>query len=122
MLMTHNYEGKSITKLQMDIELKQIRVLIWKILSFLNIISVPSCYKEDNCSKSRESCKAVWEESVQLVELWGIRWTVLKWAWSWRTSIAKIHYQGRTGKDTVDWKDLECAVVIRKVWRSVMAL
>jgi hypothetical protein len=31
------YEGKSISKLQMDIELKQIRVLIWKMLLFLNI-------------------------------------------------------------------------------------
>jgi hypothetical protein len=31
------YEGKSISKLQMDIELKQIRELIWKILLFLNI-------------------------------------------------------------------------------------
>jgi hypothetical protein len=45
------YEGKSISKLQVDIELKQIRVLIWKMLSFLNIISlytealVPSFHK-----------------------------------------------------------------------------
>jgi hypothetical protein len=45
------YEGKSISKLQMDIELKQIRVLIWKILSFLSILSlyiealVPSFHK-----------------------------------------------------------------------------
>jgi hypothetical protein len=34
------YEGKSISKLQMDIERKQIRVLIWKMLLFLNIISL----------------------------------------------------------------------------------
>jgi hypothetical protein len=34
------YEGKSISKLQMDIELKQIRVMILKILLFLNIISL----------------------------------------------------------------------------------
>jgi hypothetical protein len=45
------YESKSISKLQMDIELKQTRVLIWKILLFLNIISlyieapVPSFHK-----------------------------------------------------------------------------
>jgi hypothetical protein len=45
------YIGKSISKLQMDIELKQIRVLIWKILLFLSIISlyiealVPSFHK-----------------------------------------------------------------------------
>jgi hypothetical protein len=45
------YEGKSISKLQMDIELKQIRVLIWKMLLFLNIIYlyiealVPSFHK-----------------------------------------------------------------------------
>jgi hypothetical protein len=45
------YEGKSISKLQMDIELKQIRVLIRKILLFLNINSlyiealVPSFHK-----------------------------------------------------------------------------
>jgi hypothetical protein len=32
--------GKSISKLQMDIELKQTRVVIWKILLFLNIISL----------------------------------------------------------------------------------
>jgi hypothetical protein len=37
---TSIYEGKTISKLQMDIELKQIRVLIWKILLFLNIISL----------------------------------------------------------------------------------
>jgi hypothetical protein len=47
----HNYVGRSISKLQMDIELKQIRVLIWKMLLFLNIISlyieafVPSFHK-----------------------------------------------------------------------------
>jgi hypothetical protein len=34
------YEGKSISKLQIDMELKQTTVLIWKILSFLNIISL----------------------------------------------------------------------------------
>jgi hypothetical protein len=34
------YDGKSISKLQMDIEFKQIRVLIWKMLLFLNIISL----------------------------------------------------------------------------------
>jgi hypothetical protein len=34
------YVGKSISKLQMDIELKQIRVLIWKMLLLLNIISL----------------------------------------------------------------------------------
>jgi hypothetical protein len=45
------YEGKSISKLQMDIEVKQTRVLIWKILLFFNIISlyiealVPSFHK-----------------------------------------------------------------------------
>jgi hypothetical protein len=45
------YVGKSISKLQMDIELQQTRVLIWKILLFLNIISlyigalVPSFHK-----------------------------------------------------------------------------
>jgi hypothetical protein len=36
---TGMYEGKSISKLQMDIEFKQIRVLIEKIRLFLNIIS-----------------------------------------------------------------------------------
>jgi hypothetical protein len=45
------YVGKSISELQMDIELKQIRVLILKMLLFLNIISlyiealVPSFHK-----------------------------------------------------------------------------
>jgi hypothetical protein len=45
------YIGKSISKVQMDIELKQIRVLISKMLLFLNIISlyiealVPSFHK-----------------------------------------------------------------------------
>jgi hypothetical protein len=45
------YVGKSISKLQMNIELKQTRVLIWKILLFLIIISlyiealVPSFHK-----------------------------------------------------------------------------
>jgi hypothetical protein len=34
------YVGKSISKLQMDKELKQITILIWKILLFLNIISL----------------------------------------------------------------------------------
>jgi hypothetical protein len=34
------YEGKSMSELQMDIELKQTRVLIWKILLFLNVISL----------------------------------------------------------------------------------
>jgi hypothetical protein len=34
------YVGKSISKLQMDIEREQRRVLIWKILLFLNIISL----------------------------------------------------------------------------------
>jgi hypothetical protein len=34
------YEGKSVSKLQMDIELKQIRILIRNILLFLNIISL----------------------------------------------------------------------------------
>jgi hypothetical protein len=48
---TFIYEGKSISKLQMDIELKRLRVLIWKMLLFLNIISlyiealVPSFHK-----------------------------------------------------------------------------
>jgi hypothetical protein len=45
------YVGKSISTLQVDTELKQTRILIWKILLFLNIISlyiealVPSFHK-----------------------------------------------------------------------------
>jgi hypothetical protein len=34
-----NYEGKSISKLQMNVELKYIRVLMWVLLLFLNIIA-----------------------------------------------------------------------------------
>jgi hypothetical protein len=34
-ILLTTYEGKSISKLQMDIEFKQIRVLIWKILLFV---------------------------------------------------------------------------------------
>jgi hypothetical protein len=34
------YVGKSVSKIKMDIWLKQTRVLIWKILLFLNIISL----------------------------------------------------------------------------------
>jgi hypothetical protein len=53
-LLTHTYVvyvGKSVSNLQMDIKLKQIRVLIWKMLLFLNIIFLyiealfPSCQK-----------------------------------------------------------------------------
>jgi hypothetical protein len=46
-----NYEGMPISKLQMDIELKQIGILIWKILLFLSTVSlyiealVPSFHK-----------------------------------------------------------------------------
>jgi hypothetical protein len=34
------YIGKSISKIQMDVELKETRVLIWQIFLFLNIISL----------------------------------------------------------------------------------
>jgi hypothetical protein len=40
----------------------------------------------------------------------------------WATSKHRSCYQETTGKDTADWKDLTCAAVIRKAWRSVMAL
>jgi hypothetical protein len=53
------YIGKSRSTLQMDIELKQARVLIWKILLFLNIISlytetlVPSFHKPLKTSSTK---------------------------------------------------------------------
>jgi 23S rRNA U2552 (ribose-2'-O)-methylase RlmE/FtsJ len=49
--MVQLYVGKSISKLQMDIELKQTRALIGKVLSYHNIISlyiealIPSFHK-----------------------------------------------------------------------------
>jgi hypothetical protein len=44
------------------------------------------------------------------------------WAWKQGSIHFWSRYQATAGGDTTDWKDLPCAVVICKVWRSEMAL
>jgi hypothetical protein len=41
---------------------------------------------------------------------------------SLRITTVRSRYQGTTGEDTADCKDLACALVIFKVWRSAMGL
>jgi hypothetical protein len=37
-------------------------------------------------------------------------------------AIIRSRYQVTTSEDTVGWKDLTCAVVICKMWKSALAL
>jgi hypothetical protein len=76
--------------------------------------SEPKCYNRDKFRSVSfvtglwESCKGVCEE--------------MTWSVQWKNPHCPSRYQGTTGEDTADWKDLAYTVLICKVWRSAMAL